>query len=74
VAKSVRITANSNWGGPIFNQYGLSEVRFLYIPVNAREASPDSGATDVELDVTLRWRPGREVAGHGSGLNTTTRG
>jgi len=64
VAKSVRITANSNWGGPIFNQYGLSEVRFLYIPVNAREPSPDSGASEVDMDVTLRWRPGREAVGH----------
>ncbi|MFB0553413.1 MAG: LamG-like jellyroll fold domain-containing protein, partial [Phycisphaerae bacterium] len=64
VAKSVRITANSNWGGPIFNQYGLSEVRFLYIPVNAREPSPGSGATDVDLDVPLRWRPGREAVTH----------
>ncbi|HUU20324.1 MAG TPA: LamG-like jellyroll fold domain-containing protein [Sedimentisphaerales bacterium] len=64
VAKSVRITANSNWGGPIFSQYGLSEVRFLYIPVNAREPNPDSGATDADLDVRLRWRPGREAVEH----------
>jgi len=70
VAKSVRVTANSNWGGPIFNQYGLSEVRFLYIPVNAREPSPDSGASDVDLDVRLRWRAGREAAGHDVYLST----
>ncbi|MFX0200832.1 MAG: discoidin domain-containing protein [Candidatus Hodarchaeota archaeon] len=30
-AKYVRLTANSNWGGFI-PQYGLSEVRFFYIP------------------------------------------
>jgi len=70
VAKSVRITANSNWGGPIFSQYGLSEVRFLYIPVNAQEPSPDSGATDLDLDVTLRWRPGREAVEHDVYLST----
>jgi len=70
VAKSVRITANSNWGGPIFNQYGLSEVRFLYIPVDAREPSPDSGAAGVDLDVTLRWRAGRGATGHEVYLST----
>jgi hypothetical protein len=69
-AKYVRLTANSNWGG-ILNQYGLSEVRFLYIPVQAREPNPDSGATDVSIgtidepaDVTLAWRAGREAAKH----------
>ncbi|MHC4498241.1 MAG: LamG-like jellyroll fold domain-containing protein [Planctomycetota bacterium] len=62
-AKYVRLTANSNWGG-ILNQYGLSEVRFLYIPVQAGEPNPDSGATDVDPDVTLSWRAGREAAQH----------
>jgi hypothetical protein len=63
-AKYVRITANSNWIGAIYNQYGLSEVRFFYIPIRAREPSPESGATDVNLDVALSWRKGREAAEH----------
>ncbi len=63
VARHVRITAQSNWEG-IFNQFGLSEVRFFQIPVSARNPSPDSGAIDINLDVTLTWRAGREVAGH----------
>jgi len=63
-AKYVRITANSNWSGGLFDQYGLSEVRFLYIPIRAREPEPDSGATDVDLDVVLGWRVGREVTEH----------
>jgi hypothetical protein len=63
-AKYVRITANSNWSGGMFNQYGLSEVRFFHIPLRAREPSPDSGATDVDLDVVLGWRVGREAAEH----------
>jgi len=63
-AKHVRLTANSNWGGGILNQYGLSEVSFLYIPVHAREPSPVSGATDVDVDVILGWRAGREAASH----------
>jgi len=62
-AKYVRLTANNNWGG-ILNQFGLSEVRFFYIPLRAREPNPDSGATDVDLEVVLSWRAGREAAGH----------
>jgi len=62
-ATYVRLTANSNWGG-IFNQYGLSEVRFFYIPIHAREPSPASGATDVDLDLALGWIAGREAAKH----------
>ncbi|MGD8786963.1 MAG: LamG domain-containing protein [Phycisphaerales bacterium] len=61
--KYVKITANSNWGG-ILDQYGLSEVRFLYKPVHAREPNPAAGATGVPLDVTLDWRAGREAAEH----------
>ncbi|MHC4596779.1 MAG: discoidin domain-containing protein, partial [Planctomycetota bacterium] len=62
-AKYVRLTANSNWGG-IMPQYGLSEVRFLQIPVNARKPYPDSGATGVDVDVVLGWNAGREAAKH----------
>ena len=60
-AKYVRLRANSNWGD-IFNQYGLSEVRFFYIPIHARGPDPASGATDVELDLTLSWIAGRQAA------------
>ncbi|MBA7628097.1 hypothetical protein ES703_35567 [subsurface metagenome] len=69
-AKYVRLTANSNWGG-ILNQYGLSEVRFFYVPVQAREPRPADGETDVSIgtidepiDVTLDFRAGREAAKH----------
>ncbi|MCH7557273.1 MAG: discoidin domain-containing protein [Planctomycetes bacterium] len=62
-AKYVRLTTNSNWGN-ILDQYGLSEVRFFSIPVFAREPSPDSGTTDVAVDVTLGFRAGREAAQH----------
>ncbi len=69
-AKYVRLTANSNWGG-FLPQYGLSEVRFFYIPVYAREPYPDSGTTDLSIgtidepvDVTLGFRAGREADKH----------
>jgi len=67
--KYIRINANSNWGG-MLNQYGLSEVRFLYIPVWATEPSPDSGATDVSVDAILSFNAGREAARHDVYLST----
>jgi len=68
-AKFVRITALSNWGG-VLPQYGLSEVRFLYIPLAARGPSPASGATGLEPLLTLSWRPGRQAARHDVYLST----
>jgi len=63
-AKYVKITANSNWGGFV-PQFGLSEVRFFYVSVLAREPNPASGTTDMDVDnVTLSWRAGREAASH----------
>ena len=69
-AKYVKITANGNWGGGVFDRYGLSEVRFSYIPLRAREPQPDSGATDVDPDATLSWRAGRESAEHDVYIST----
>ncbi len=62
-AKFIRFTANSNWGG-ILNQFGLSEVRFLFLPVHVKEPNPASGATDVALEPILSWIAGREAAEH----------
>ncbi len=67
--KYVKLTAKSKWG-QFMPQYGLSEVRFLYLPVQAREASPSSGATGVPVDVVLSWRPGRQAASHEVYLST----
>jgi len=69
-AKYVRFSANSNWGGGILSQYGLSEVNISYVPVVASAPSPASGATDVDVDAILSWRPGREVASHDVYLGT----
>jgi hypothetical protein len=63
-AKSVRIKALNNWGGPMYLQYGLSEVRFMYIPVHARKPYPAADMNDVPIDVTLGWQAGREAQQH----------
>ena len=60
LAQSVRITVNAGYG--MLPQYGLSEVRFLYIPTYAREAQPADGSTAENADVLLSWRSGREAA------------
>jgi len=60
--KYVRLTANSNWGG--MPQFGLSEVRFLFIPAHAREPQPADGAANVSVDSTLAWRAGRDAVSH----------
>jgi hypothetical protein len=62
-AKFVRLTANSNWEG-LLPQFGLSEVRFLSIPVQASEPNPSFGAFDVALALDLAWRSGREADKH----------
>ncbi len=68
-AKAVRITAVSNWGG-LIKKYGLSEVRFLYVPTSAREPSPALNAKNVDPQLTLSWRSGRQAARHEVYLST----
>ena len=64
----VRLTVNSGYGG--LGQYGLSEVRFLHIPVQAREPQPADGETNTSLATDLSWRAGREAATHEVALGT----
>jgi hypothetical protein len=69
-ARKVQLTINSNWGG-FMPQTGLSEVRFYYLPVHAREPQPAAAATDVNPNgLTLTWRAGREAASHDVYLGT----
>ena len=60
-AKFVKLTANTNWGG-LFPDSGLSEVRFMYIPAQARVTAPADGATGLAPDVELDWYGGRGSA------------
>ena len=62
-AKYVKLTVNSGWES-ILTQYGLSEVSFLYLPIWAREPSPDSGATDADVNAFLSFGAGREASEH----------
>jgi len=68
-AKFVKLTITSNWGG-LLPQYGLSEVRFLAIPVLAREPNPGPAATGVNPQMPLGWRAGREAVSHQVYLST----
>ncbi|NLZ04375.1 MAG: discoidin domain-containing protein [Phycisphaerae bacterium] len=67
-AKYVRLTVNGGWGA--MAQYGLSEVRFYYIPAFAREPQPANGATEVAVEPALSWRAGREAVSHNVYLGT----
>ncbi len=62
-AKFVKLTINTNWGG-LAPQTGLAEVRFSYVPVQARAPEPVAAATEVSIDTDLNWRPGREAGSH----------
>jgi hypothetical protein len=61
-ARYVRLTINSGYG--LLGQFGLSEVRFLYIPAHARLPQPADGAEDVSVATDLTWRPGRDAIAH----------
>ena len=67
-AKYVRLNVNSGWG-PL-GQFGLSEVRFMYIPASPREPQPADGASNVAVGSTLSWRAGRGAARHDVYLGT----
>ncbi len=74
VATHIRLRAVSNFSGR--SQYGLSEVRILYLPIRAREPEPADGAENVLPDTALRWRSGREADTHdvliGTDMNDLT--
>jgi hypothetical protein len=68
LAKHVKITVNAGYG--MLPQFGLSEVRFYYIPTNVREPQPAHGAGTARANVVLNWRAGREAASHQVYLGT----
>ncbi len=58
-AKFVRLTANAGFGA--IPQFGLSEVRFMYIPAHARLPEPANDANSVSITTDLTWRAGRDA-------------
>jgi len=68
LAQFVKITVNVGYG--MLPQYGLSEVRFLSVPVFAREPQPADGDTTEGASVVLSWRAGREAGSHEVYLGT----
>ena len=69
MAKYVKLTIDKNWGG-VSPTTGLAEVRFTYVPVQARAPQPAVAATGVSLSTDLTWRPGREAESHVVQLGT----
>jgi len=68
MAKHVKLSISAGYG--MLPQYGLSEVRFFYVPTLPREPQPaDTEVTDT-VDVVLNWRAGREAASHEVYLGT----
>jgi len=67
-AKYVRLNINTGFG--MMGQYGLSEVRFLYIPAQAREPEPANNARNINPSTTLAWRAGRDALSHEVYLST----
>jgi len=62
MAQYVKITAKSNYSLVGLKQYGLSEVRFYYIPVQARTPQPAASDNGISITTALDWRPGRDAA------------
>ena len=62
LAQYVRFNLSSSWGG--VEIYGLSEVRFMFIPTWTRDPVPTCDAVDLATDVTLSWRRGRDAVTH----------
>jgi len=67
-ARYVRLTVNSSFG--VMGKSGLSEVRFLSIPVHASAPQPADGTANVSANADLSWQGGREAAAHDVYLGT----
>jgi len=61
VAQYVKLTPKSNWSMVGLKQYGLSEVRFFYVPTQARAPQPATSASAIGVNASMDWRPGRDV-------------
>lgn len=70
VATNLRLTAKSNFSGGFEEQFGLSAVRILYIPIRAMDPMPEPEEVVGLDDLELEWRAGREATSHKVYLGT----
>ena len=61
-ARHIRLEVHTVFGTA--GKAGLSEVRFLYVPVLARQPQPPDGEVGVNPNSVLQWRAGREADWH----------
>lgn len=62
--EGIRINALNNYSTILPNMYGLAEVQFLIVPLQADAPIPALGATGIALDSTLHWTAGRGAVSH----------
>ena len=62
LAQYVKLTIEKGWGTS--GSVGLSEVRFLALPFQARAPQPATGQTAVGLDASLSWQAGKGAVAH----------
>jgi len=70
VATNLRLTAKSNFSEGFEEQFGLSAVRILYLPVRAMDPMPEPEEFVDLDDLVLEWRAGREATSHKVYLGT----
>ena len=68
--EGVRINALSSFEGLVPNMYGLSEVQFLIVPLQADDPVPTNSQMVLMLDPTLSWKAGRGAVSHELYLST----
>ncbi len=64
VATNLRLTAKSNFSDGFEEQFGLSAVRILYLPVRAMDPIPEPEEVVDLDDLVLEWRAGRGATEH----------
>jgi len=67
VATHLRLSAVNSFKN---RRFGLGEVRLLHLPLQAYGPQPASGAQDVDPDLMLSWRAGRQATSHEVYLGT----
>jgi len=68
--KGVRINALSNYSDILPNMFGLSEVQFLIVPLQAADPVPTNSQMVLTLDPTLSWTAGRGAVSHDLYMST----